>query len=75
MRVEVYGCPYTNPIIEYTAPPGDEFSPGHRLADIYDGESEDGGLFLRGGLGLLTDGDRAEGVRIDPSGNLTGKNQ
>ena len=27
MRVEVYGCPYTSPVLAYSAPPGDQFSP------------------------------------------------
>ena len=73
MRVELYGCAYDSPVAEYTAPVGDEFSPGWRLADIYDGGvSEDGGV-LSGGLGLLTDGDLAEGFRISPYGNITGK--
>ncbi len=75
MRVELYGCPYGSPVSEYTAPVGDEFSPGVRLADIYDGDvsGEDGGV-LSGGLGLLTDGDLAEGFKFSPYGNITGEN-
>ena len=50
MRVEVYGCPYASPILAYSAPTGDQFSPTLPLQDIYDGKDE------KGGLGLLTDG-------------------
>ena len=59
MRVEVYGCPYSSPILSYTAPPGDEFARGLYLEDIYDGLSAAGGRGGSsggGGLGLLTDG-------------------
>ena len=73
MRVELYGCPYNNPVITYTAPVGDEFSPGVSLLDIYDG-SEEGGV-LSGGLGLLTDGDTADKFSISESGNITGKSE
>jgi hypothetical protein len=54
MRVEVYGCPYISQISSYQAPQGEEFSPHIFLEDIYDGEKD--GLILRGGLGLLSDG-------------------
>lgn len=66
MRVEVYGCLYTNPVLTYSAPPGDEFSPGVYLEDVYDGQIQDGGARQNGGakqdggakqgLGVLTDG-------------------
>jgi hypothetical protein len=54
MRVEVHGCPYSSPVSSYQAPQGEEFSPHIFLEDIYDGEK----IFkiLRGGLGLLSDG-------------------
>ena len=54
MRVEVHGCPYISPLSFYKSPPGEEFSPGVILEDVYDGEEEEG--ILSGGLGVLTDG-------------------
>ena len=73
MRVELYGCVYTSPVMAYRAPLADEFSPGVRMLDIYDGKEVGGEL--RGGLGLLTDGDRAEQFHISPTGNISGKNR
>ena len=43
-----------SPLSFYKSPPGEEFSPGVSLEDVYDGDEEDG--MLSGGLGLLTDG-------------------
>ena len=43
-----------SPLSFYKSPPGEEFSPGVSLEDVYDGDEEDG--MLTGGLGLLTDG-------------------
>ena len=54
MRVELFGCRYTSPVISYSVAQGDQFSPRVYLEDVYDGQ-EDGGL-LSGGLGLLSDG-------------------
>ena len=54
MRVEVHGCLYNSPVSSYQAPQGEDFSPHIFLEDIYDGEKD--GLILRGGLGLLSDG-------------------
>ena len=54
MRVELFGCPYTSPVLSYSVVQGDQFSPRVYLEDVYDGQ-EDSGL-LSGGLGLLSDG-------------------
>ncbi|XP_049961604.1 discoidin domain-containing receptor 2-like [Schistocerca serialis cubense] len=56
MRVELYGCPWTQSVLSYSAPRGDRWSPELRLEDL----SYDGGLDGRGvtaaGLGQLVDG-------------------
>ena len=65
MRVEVYGCVYTNPILKYSAPPGDEFYPGFYLEDVYDGQIKDGGGL---GLGVLTDGRRGRNLSFTDKG-------
>ncbi|XP_047115564.1 uncharacterized protein LOC124795537 [Schistocerca piceifrons] len=53
MRVELYGCPWTQSVLSYSAPRGDRWSPELRLEDL----SYDGGLDGRGvtaaGLGQL----------------------
>ena len=66
MRVEVYGCPYMNPVVSYTAPAGDEFAPGVYLEDVYDGA---GGS---GGLGLLTDGQTGTDLSFSGPGLSSG---
>lgn len=55
MRVEVFGCKYSNPVVSYTVRKPDEFAENFYLDDIYDGPQRNPGL-LAGGLGLLTDG-------------------
>ncbi|CAM1292183.1 DDR2 (predicted) [Pycnogonum litorale] len=56
LRLEIYGCPWTDGIVSYTAPQGQRRSQnGGDLRDLsYDGFLEDGYLF--GGLGQLIDG-------------------
>ncbi|KAF5271004.1 hypothetical protein FQR65_LT05354 [Abscondita terminalis] len=55
MRVELYGCRWTDGIISYSMPQGDKRSPNWEFYDTaYDGYW-DGGK-LKDGLGLLTDG-------------------
>ncbi|RVE50711.1 hypothetical protein evm_004621 [Chilo suppressalis] len=54
MRVEVYGCPWTEGIVSYSMPRGHKRSNGAELSDAwYDGSW---GEWLRGGLGQLVDG-------------------
>ncbi|XP_046990329.1 discoidin domain-containing receptor tyrosine kinase B-like [Schistocerca americana] len=69
MRVELYGCRYTDGVLRYSMPQGDSEGPGGReLLDAwYDGRWEGQGR-LHGGLGLLTDGS----VRADLESLATG---
>ncbi|VVC28570.1 Hypothetical protein CINCED_3A015179 [Cinara cedri] len=54
MRVELYGCPWTDGILSYSMPQGDKFGSEWELYDsTYDGYWEDE---LQRGLGQLTDG-------------------
>ena len=55
MRVEVFGCPYTDPLLSYSMREPDEFAPNFYMDDIYDGNRTSRGI-LFGGLGLLSDG-------------------
>uniref|UniRef100_A0AAY4BTD9 receptor protein-tyrosine kinase n=1 Tax=Denticeps clupeoides TaxID=299321 RepID=A0AAY4BTD9_9TELE len=59
MRVELYGCPWTDGLIAYSTPEGQILSsPGHPIATLND-STYDGVLERRrlsGGLGQLTDG-------------------
>ena len=70
MRVELYGCPYSNPTVSYSAPPGEEFAPGVYLDDIYDGDST--GSVWREGLGLLTDGQIGKNLSFSDKGLISG---
>ena len=71
MRVEVYGCPYTSPVLAYSAPPGDQFSPALPLQDLLDGgEGEE-----QGGLGLLTDGLTGENLTLHDQDTVAGNTQ
>lgn len=55
MRVELYGCRWSDGIVSYSMPQGDKRSPNWEFYDsAYDGYW-DGGK-LKDGLGLLTDG-------------------
>ncbi|XP_076320947.1 discoidin domain-containing receptor 2-like isoform X4 [Tachypleus tridentatus] len=55
MRVEVYGCPWTEGIISYSMPQGERRGLELDLSDnTYDGVKDDS--YLNGGLGQLTDG-------------------
>lgn len=59
MRVELYGCPWTDGLMAYSAPEGQMMmSPGHPVANLNDSTYD--GVFerrrLSGGLGQLTDG-------------------
>ncbi|XP_030581560.1 discoidin domain-containing receptor 2-like isoform X3 [Archocentrus centrarchus] len=59
MRVELYGCPWEDGLISYSAPEGQRMMPpGYPIATLndstYDGVHERGRL--SGGLGQLTDG-------------------
>ncbi|XP_003248013.1 discoidin domain-containing receptor tyrosine kinase B isoform X2 [Acyrthosiphon pisum] len=54
MRVELYGCPWTDGILSYSMPQGDKRSPEWEFYDsTYDGYWDDE---LQRGLGQLTDG-------------------
>ncbi|XP_071531085.1 discoidin domain-containing receptor 2-like isoform X2 [Panulirus ornatus] len=55
MRVELIGCPYTDGLVSYSMPQGQERGQEVDLLDLsYDGTTTDG--FLYGGLGQLHDG-------------------
>ena len=55
MRLEIYGCGWSEGIASYTMPQGDERGPGWQFYDAsYDGIWD--GSLLRQGLGQLTDG-------------------
>lgn len=53
MRVELYGCPYTDGILSYSMPQGDKRNNREFFDATYDGHWSDE---LRRGLGQLTDG-------------------
>ncbi|XP_054715542.1 discoidin domain-containing receptor 2-like [Uloborus diversus] len=55
MRVEIYGCPYTDGLLSYSMPQGERRGVEVDLSDMtYDGVKDDS--YLHGGLGQLTDG-------------------
>uniref|UniRef100_A0A3Q3LXR6 Discoidin domain-containing receptor 2 n=1 Tax=Labrus bergylta TaxID=56723 RepID=A0A3Q3LXR6_9LABR len=59
MRVELYGCPWEDGLVSYSAPEGQlMMPPGYPIASLndstYDGDHEKRKLF--GGMGQLTDG-------------------
>ncbi|CAL4141734.1 unnamed protein product, partial [Meganyctiphanes norvegica] len=68
MRVEVFGCKYTEGVVSYSMPEGNTRGGGDGLRDLmYDGSHEDGWLY--GGLGQLTDGETGHtNFRIDALG-------
>ncbi|XP_042885478.1 discoidin domain-containing receptor 2-like [Penaeus japonicus] len=68
MRVEVYGCPYTDGLLSYSMPDGDPRGGDGALRDLtYDGARKDG--WLSGGLGQLTDGETGHtNFRVDALG-------
>ena len=71
MRVELFGCPYTSPVMAYNVLQGDQFSPRVYLEDVYDGQ-EDGGRLI-GGLGLLTDGRVGHPLTFTDQGLMSGR--
>nr|XP_045601963.1 discoidin domain-containing receptor 2-like [Procambarus clarkii] len=68
MRVELYGCQYSEGIVSYSMPDGDPRGGDAALTDLtYDGTRMDG--FLSGGLGQLTDGEMGHtNFRVDALG-------
>ena len=70
MRVELFGCPYTSPVLSYRVNQGDQFSQRVYLEDIYDGQEEDG--VLSGGLGLLSDGHVGPALTFTDQGLVSG---
>lgn len=59
LRVELYGCSFPDGVVSYELPQGHRYGPDVDLADsFYDGTTVEGRL--RGGLGLLTDGDEGQ---------------
>ncbi|XP_069163604.1 discoidin domain-containing receptor 2 [Procambarus clarkii] len=72
MRVEVYGCRYTDGLVSYTMPEGDPRGGDNNLRDLtYDGSRKGG--WLSGGLGQLTDGETGHtNFRVDALGRGRG---
>ncbi|CAL4148948.1 unnamed protein product, partial [Meganyctiphanes norvegica] len=68
MRVEVFGCNYTEGVVSYSMPEGDTRGGSDSLRDlIYDGSLEDGWLY--GGIGQLIDGETGHtNFRVDALG-------
>ncbi|CAL4104736.1 unnamed protein product [Meganyctiphanes norvegica] len=68
MRVEIYGCPYSEGLVSYNMEDGDPRGGDDGLRDLtYDGSREDG--FLTDGLGQLTDGETGHtNFRVDAIG-------
>ncbi|KAG7165703.1 Discoidin domain-containing receptor 2-like 2 [Homarus americanus] len=68
MRVEVYGCQYSDGLVSYSMPDGDPRGGDQALTDLtYDGTRADG--WLSGGLGQLTDGEMGHtNFRVDALG-------
>lgn len=65
MRVELYGCQYSDGLVSYSMPDGDPRGSDTALTDLtYDGSRKDG--WLSGGLGQLTDGEMGHtNFRVD----------
>ncbi|KAK4311284.1 hypothetical protein Pmani_017193 [Petrolisthes manimaculis] len=79
MRVELYGCPYTEGLVSYSMRDGDVRYGEAQLRDLtYDGERRGAGeggmeLLLVGGLGQLTDGEMGHtNFRVDALGKGKG---
>ncbi|XP_024873096.1 discoidin domain-containing receptor 2-like [Temnothorax curvispinosus] len=72
MRVELYGCSWTEGLVSYSMPQGIKRGSEVDLSDrTYDGREEAG--YLSGGLGQLVDGQRgSDNFRLDVSGNGKG---
>ncbi|XP_046467696.1 discoidin domain-containing receptor 2 isoform X1 [Neodiprion pinetum] len=72
MRVELYGCPWTEGLVSYSMPQGIQRGSEVDLSDrTYDGREEGG--HLSRGLGQLVDGRKgADNFRLDVSGNGKG---
>ncbi|KAG6799540.1 discoidin domain-containing receptor 2 [Apis mellifera caucasica] len=71
IRVELYGCPWTEGLVSYSMPQGIKRGSEVDLSDrTYDGREEGG--YLSGGLGQLVDGQKGpDNFRLD-SGNGKG---
>nr|XP_034183281.1 discoidin domain-containing receptor 2-like [Osmia lignaria]XP_034183368.1 discoidin domain-containing receptor 2-like [Osmia lignaria] len=72
IRVELYGCPWTEGLVSYSMPQGIKRGSEVDLSDrTYDGKEEGG--YLSGGLGQLVDGQKGpDNFRLDVSGNGKG---
>ncbi|XP_071877933.1 discoidin domain-containing receptor 2 [Bombus fervidus] len=72
IRVELYGCPWTDGLVSYSMPQGIKRGSEVDLSDrTYDGREEGG--YLSGGLGQLVDGQKGpDNFRLDVSGNGKG---
>ncbi|KAF4518476.1 hypothetical protein B566_EDAN006481 [Ephemera danica] len=72
MRVEILGCTWTEGLVSYTMPQGEQRGSELDLSDrTYDGRDEGG--YLIGGLGQLVDGQRgADNFRLDIDGHGKG---
>ncbi|XP_012056355.1 PREDICTED: discoidin domain-containing receptor 2-like [Atta cephalotes] len=72
MRVELYGCSWTEGLVSYSMPQGIKRGSEVDLSDrTYDGREEAG--YLSGGLGQLVDGQKGpDNFRLDVSGNGKG---
>lgn len=68
MRIELYGCPWTQGILSYSIPQGERRGTDIDLSDAtYDGVKDDS--YLQGGLGQLTDGVSGhDNFKLDVSG-------
>ncbi|KAG7191216.1 hypothetical protein KM043_013191 [Ampulex compressa] len=68
MRIELYGCPWTEGLVSYSMPQGIKRGSEVDLSDrTYDGQEETG--YLTGGLGQLIDGQRGmDNFRLDATG-------
>lgn len=68
MRIELYGCPWTQGILSYSIPQGERRGTDVDLSDVtYDGMKDDS--YLHGGLGQLTDGTAGnDNFKLDVSG-------
>ncbi|CAK9798437.1 Discoidin domain-containing receptor 2 [Anthophora quadrimaculata] len=73
IRVELYGCPWTEGLVSYSMPQGIKRGSEVDLSDrTYDGREEGG--YLSGGLGQLVDGQKGpDNFRLDVSGNGKGE--
>ncbi|XP_029040646.1 discoidin domain-containing receptor 2-like [Osmia bicornis bicornis] len=72
IRVELYGCLWTEGLVSYSMPQGIKRGSEVDLSDrTYDGKEEGG--YLSGGLGQLVDGQKGpDNFRLDVSGNGKG---